>query len=340
MTTEPDTTSTAASDSSAPAQEPTGTLCPYCGGVSSRSDECDICRGLFEPLSKQASQNAMGPWYIRDLAHPFRPGCSFATLKLLAARGRITPTTVLRGPSTRQFWLYARQTPGVANLLGACHACRAAAKPDDQACTACGASFRVSDDRDDLGLAPVRALPAVPGAAARPSPKPSPRPASKPAPAPVEPDPDGALELAPPDPPSPHREPAFEAPRIAAAPAASVQSWDEPESDPTDLIAGVHRARARTDRQRTVVLWLFVLAGLGVLAAIGLAVLALSGASGTAATTTTAPAATTAAPATPAATMPTPAAAPAASPSRTPPPIASPAPPATRGSSASPPPAP
>lgn len=138
---------------------PSGPLCPYCGAYPSKAKECSACRGVFEPLSRQASQNAMGPWFVRDEQNPFRPGCSYATLRFLTLKGRITPDTVIRGPSTRQFWTLARNTPGVAHILGECHACRARAGIKQKECGRCGASFEVPDDRQYLGLAEVRMLP-------------------------------------------------------------------------------------------------------------------------------------------------------------------------------------
>ncbi len=134
-------------------------ICPYCGHTGSHAAECERCRGLFEPLSRQASQNAMGPWYIRDEQNPFRPGCSYATLRMLTLRKRIGLDTILRGPSTRQFWMQARGTPGVAHLLGVCHACGRAVGADDRLCVGCGASFEVEEDRQFLGLAEARPLP-------------------------------------------------------------------------------------------------------------------------------------------------------------------------------------
>src|SRR6185369_16768084 len=97
---------------------PRGVLCPYCGRISVNPRRCDGCGGFFDPLSRQATQNAMGPWYLRDPAHPFRPGCSYETVRDLVKRGRIRPDTILRGPATRQFWNFAARTPTVANLLG------------------------------------------------------------------------------------------------------------------------------------------------------------------------------------------------------------------------------
>lgn len=134
-------------------------LCPYCGEVSTDPARCTHCKGLFEPLSRQASQNSMGPWFIRDPAHPFLPGCSYETLRMLVKRGRVTGGTVLRGPSTRQFWMFARRVPSVANLLGVCHSCQAAVAAEDAECPYCHADFRPDTDRQVLGLSEVRLLP-------------------------------------------------------------------------------------------------------------------------------------------------------------------------------------
>lgn len=101
----------------------------------------------------------MGPWAIRDESNPFRPGCSYETVKMLVARRRIVAETVIRGPSTRQFWMRASNVPGVAHLLGECHACHKPSSAAAAACTSCGASFAVEDDRQYLGLAEVRLVP-------------------------------------------------------------------------------------------------------------------------------------------------------------------------------------
>jgi len=174
-------------------------LCPYCGSLSTMAKQCNICSGYFDLLSRQRSQNAMGPWFIRDLSKSFQPGCSYATLVRMAQRGKIKPDTVLRGPSTRQFWSFARQTPGVAHLLGECHACHKPVMPTSNACSNCKASFLVSDDRQVLGLSPVHLLPgdadaetiarSLSSAQTPPPPRvpiPTPRPLPEPEPEPVD----------------------------------------------------------------------------------------------------------------------------------------------------------
>lgn len=160
-----------------PRPRPRAAPCPYCGAVSEAAvggrspavaaasgapagvERCPSCRGLLDPLSRQASQNSMGPWFIRDESNPFRPGCSIETLRRLAARSRIGPETIVRGPTTRQFWMFARNTPGVANLFGECHSCHTRVRAEDVACPACGADFAAPDDRQHLGLGPVHLLP-------------------------------------------------------------------------------------------------------------------------------------------------------------------------------------
>ncbi len=134
-------------------------LCPYCGSIQQGGAACQQCRGLFEPLSRQATQNAMGPWQVRNDKNPFGPGCSYEKLREMAARGRITPDTVIRGPSTRQFWALAKNAPGVAVLLGECHNCHARVGASEYLCRGCGAVLTWDSDRQHLGLAPIKRLP-------------------------------------------------------------------------------------------------------------------------------------------------------------------------------------
>ena len=134
-------------------------LCPYCGGIQAGVSQCQRCKGLFEPLSRQATQNLMGPWQIRDEASPFLPGISYERLRDLVQKGKVHRGTVLRGPSTRQFWSLACNTQGVAVLLGECHHCHAACPTDAYSCRSCGVGLTFTSDRQSLGLAPVKLLP-------------------------------------------------------------------------------------------------------------------------------------------------------------------------------------
>lgn len=127
-------------------------LCPYCGHAQFGGDKCQACSGLFEPLSRRATQLAMGPWQIRDKNQPFRPGCCYDVIKKMASAGRIKSTTVMRGPTTRQFWSIARNVPGVAHLIGYCHACGSHVSPSDAKCGKCAAVFTEPRERNALGL--------------------------------------------------------------------------------------------------------------------------------------------------------------------------------------------
>jgi hypothetical protein len=127
----------------------------------------------------------MGPWFIRDEGQPFRPGCNYDTVLSLLQRGRITPETALRGPTTGQFWRQARHVPGIGHLFGRCHACEHGVSPDAEECPQCGASFAVPRERQELGLGPVQRLPAPGGRPAAASAEPrQPAPAAGPVPGP------------------------------------------------------------------------------------------------------------------------------------------------------------
>ena len=148
-------------------------ICPYCGQTQPAGERCRACGGLFEPLSRQATHNAMGPWFVRDARRPFQPGCSYETLIQLIERGQVNKYSIIRGPTTRQFWTVARRVPGVAHLLGYCHNCDASVDPGDHGCHACGVPFGAYLDRNFLGLPEVQPLPWEPGI--EPTPDASPR---------------------------------------------------------------------------------------------------------------------------------------------------------------------
>jgi predicted nucleic acid-binding Zn ribbon protein len=138
-------------------------VCPFCGVSAGMSERCSACGGRFDALSRQATQNEMGPWVIRDEGQPFRPGCRFETLCRLVASGRVARDTVLRGPSTYQFWLRAVRVPGVARLFGVCHSCGQAVAEAQHSCSACGAALDFNHDRQFLGLGAQRSIADDPG---------------------------------------------------------------------------------------------------------------------------------------------------------------------------------
>ena len=134
-------------------------ICPYCGDAQPVVERCRSCSGVFESLSRQATHNNMGPWFIRDERRPFTPGCSYETMVKMIQRGRITRLTIVRGPTTRQFWTIAKRVPGLSHRLGFCYECAASVDPHDHACHVCGATFGVILDRNYLGLPEHRPMP-------------------------------------------------------------------------------------------------------------------------------------------------------------------------------------
>lgn len=138
--------------------------CPYCGEPADRSapseqaagtPRCRACLAFLDPLSREVTQGHMGPWFLRDETRPFYPGVAFEVLATLVARGEVTRQTILRGPGTGQFWMLAGRTPGVAHLLGVCHACQgdvSKAQAASGSCGVCGARFPAFVERDRLGI--------------------------------------------------------------------------------------------------------------------------------------------------------------------------------------------
>ena len=134
-------------------------LCPYCGNQQGAAEQCEACHGLLDPLSRQATQNQMGPWFVRNERNPFAPGMSYDRLRQMAMRGRLKRESVIRGPSTRQFWALACNAPGIACLLGECHNCHGSVEHDEYMCRSCGVVLSWSSDRQHMGLSPVKLLP-------------------------------------------------------------------------------------------------------------------------------------------------------------------------------------
>jgi hypothetical protein len=77
----------------------------------------------------------------------------------LIEREQVTKYSVIRGPTTRQFWTVAKHVPGIAHLLGFCHGCDACVDPRAHGCPECGVPFGAYLDRNYLGLPEVCPLP-------------------------------------------------------------------------------------------------------------------------------------------------------------------------------------
>ena len=129
-------------------------VCPYCGSMHKDHlpDVCQHCNGPLDPESREQTRRDLGPWFVQNVSRPFAPGMRYEKLLRCMSEGQIRSTSVVRGPTTSQFWTVARKVPGLSHHFGLCHACQAPASPEDEACLTCGASFRISLDRDRMGL--------------------------------------------------------------------------------------------------------------------------------------------------------------------------------------------
>jgi hypothetical protein len=142
-------------------------LCPYCGSRQAFATACEACGGRFDAWSLSATQNDMGAWFVRDSKRPHFVGYSYDTLVAAIRTGEVGRDSIVRGPSTRQFWTVARRAAGLAHLFGRCHACYGPVTQEKPECADCGAGRLDWQDRNYLGLPPIETI-ARPTAALEP----------------------------------------------------------------------------------------------------------------------------------------------------------------------------
>lgn len=125
-------------DDTPPATAAVPHVCPYCGLVSPAAPEsCPQCQMHDTPETRAATSARVGPWYVLQGKNPTLPGMNFATLLSLVRRGRVTPTSVVRGPTTQQLWATASRVKGLSREFGTCYACGAGVEQSANVCPAC-----------------------------------------------------------------------------------------------------------------------------------------------------------------------------------------------------------
>ena len=135
-------------------------ICPYCGTSGLTGSSCSECGGLQDQESRDATAADVGPWFIRDPRRPFFPGCSLGRMTRMIQSGHLTRTSIIRGPVTNGFWMPADRVPGIAHLLGICHACGEAVHPKQTVCAGCHAPLMINPNgarRSGFTPAPVPA---------------------------------------------------------------------------------------------------------------------------------------------------------------------------------------
>ena len=113
-------------------------ICPYCGSPEQAGSVCGSCGGLLDHASRAATAQDIGPWFVRNADRPFFPGCTDARLRRMIRDGQLRRDSIVRGPTTGGFWLPADRVPGLAQMLGFCHACEGMVGSDDPTCPRCG----------------------------------------------------------------------------------------------------------------------------------------------------------------------------------------------------------
>lgn len=117
--------------------------CPFCGALL-REDamQCPRCRLAQDEATVEKVRRISGPWQVLNSRLPTGPGVDWPKLARMVKGGKIYPHSIVRGPSTGNLWRLARNTPGLAELLGVCPTCNATAAPHHARCNHCGGALQ------------------------------------------------------------------------------------------------------------------------------------------------------------------------------------------------------
>ncbi len=112
--------------------------CVSCGQLVRRGQrECEECGQDLAPETVARMTAHAGPWFVFEHLRPF-PGVSLERIVKQIRRGLITPTSIVRGPSTYFQWRFAAETPGLCRYFQVCWNCQASVASTDAQCRACG----------------------------------------------------------------------------------------------------------------------------------------------------------------------------------------------------------
>jgi hypothetical protein len=113
-------------------------VCPFCGTTRETDlGACMQCSLEDTPTTRSATRTKLGPWYVLQSRNPSAPGMNFATLMVLVQKGRVTARSVIRGPTTGQFWRHAAKVKGVSREFGLCWNCGSDVSKNARACHSC-----------------------------------------------------------------------------------------------------------------------------------------------------------------------------------------------------------
>ena len=114
------------------------TLCPFCATVNEGSTgACRQCGMENSAATRQATRGKIGPWFVLQPRNLSAPGMNWATLIALVNKGRVTPRSIVRGPTTGQLWRYAARVKGLSREFGLCWHCGMEIRHAARLCPTC-----------------------------------------------------------------------------------------------------------------------------------------------------------------------------------------------------------
>lgn len=128
-----------------------GTVCPFCAHI--RTDpvgSCPKCTMEDTPSTRRSTGERIGPWFVLQRKNPTAPGLRLSVLLTLARRGHVTPKSIVRGPTTGQFWKFASQVKGLSSVFGICWHCGASVSPEATTCPKCRSAQDMPEDPDQF----------------------------------------------------------------------------------------------------------------------------------------------------------------------------------------------
>jgi len=113
-------------------------VCPFCGLLHENAGgTCPRCNMEDTPVTREATQAKLGGWFVYQARNPAAPGMNFVTLLGLIERGRVNRKSILRGPTTAQFWRYATRVKGISREFGLCWNCGGEIRSTARVCPKC-----------------------------------------------------------------------------------------------------------------------------------------------------------------------------------------------------------
>ncbi len=128
-----------------------GVVCPFCAHIrTDAGGSCPKCTMEDTASTRRSTGERIGPWFVLQRKNPTAPGLRLSVLLTLARRGHVTPKSIVRGPTTGQFWRYAAQVKGLSRVFGLCWHCGSGVSPDASTCPKCRSAQEIPDEPDQF----------------------------------------------------------------------------------------------------------------------------------------------------------------------------------------------